>query len=127
MITADDSSLPTPINARTRRVPIPFRDKNGTAMVRVEVPGMGAAEIEREHFTHIVGALGLSDQWFSRRGGRHRYVAVATNTPGGFTPVAHLIVPHRPSRKHVRYRDHDPLNLRLDNLRIADTVAKSPG
>lgn len=99
-----------------RRTPTPARDPDGTPIVRVEVPGMGIAEIELEAFNRIM-ERGFSDQWFAHDNGRgSHYVAVAHPTQKSKTvPVAHLVV-QREGRRHVRFFDGNRLNLRKRNL-----------
>lgn len=98
------------------RAPSVFYDPDGTPMVRVPVPGLGNAEIEGSVFNALMDR-GVSDQWFKTCTGKgNSYVAVAIpEDTDKIITVARLIVT-TPARRHVRYVDGNPLNLRRRNL-----------
>jgi hypothetical protein len=98
------------------------RDRDGTAIVRIELPSGATAKTDADSYRALIEA-GVSPNWtFNLNGPRTTgYVRVsmtgANIRPGKLATVARLIM-QAPPGSVVHYRDGDRFNLRRDNLQV---------
>ena len=85
-------------------------------VVNVPTASGTLARIALSHFNYLM-AEGYSDQWWMHsNGGAHAYVRTTrAGNPRKTYTVARLIGGGAPGT-HIRYRDHNPLNLLFSNL-----------
>ena len=121
------------MSKRTTRRPELFNDPDGTCCVRVPLgDGHSFAELYADDYAALL-ARGVSGNWqitvpnrLSRKRARRYvqcHVTITPAEPGGrpwtALTVARLIV-DAPRGRKVTYRDDNTLNLRRDNLELAD-------
>ena len=99
----------------------------GITMEVVNVPTASGpvARIALADFNRLM-ALSYSDQWWMHdNGGTHAYVRTTrAGAPGRTYIVARVIGGGKPGT-HVRYRDHDPLNLLRSNLVAGEAAVQA--
>lgn len=94
------------------------------AVVNVLTPGGAVAQIDLEDFNPIMEG-GFSDQmWMHSNGREHSYLRTShPNFPNTTFTVARLILGGAQGN-HVRYRNHNPLDLRRSNLVVREGASK---
>lgn len=98
------------------------RDRDGTAIVRVELPNGDIAKTDAESFRALM-LTGVSPNWTFNLDGRREigYVRVPMSGEnarrGNLATVARLIM-QAPPGSIVHYLDRDHFNLRRDNLKV---------
>ncbi|MGO4728092.1 MULTISPECIES: hypothetical protein [unclassified Inquilinus] len=113
---------------RRRRVPDFGIDNRGRQIATVTLAnGAGKAVLDRADFDKLVTA-GISINWSLAQTGTasNRQPAVKVNVGGRMVAVARLIL-NAPARSQVRYSGRDRTDLRRDNIRLADTMARGEG
>lgn len=88
-------------------------DRDGTALVHMPLKGGAIAVIEAEDFDRLMDQ-GVTTQWRIHDDG-HGLGYVRVKTAKGLLMLARLIL-DTPAGKVIRYADHNPLNLRRENL-----------
>lgn len=104
-----------------RRPIIETTDTDGRAIVRVPLPNGQHAKLLRRHWEKLQ-RMGIGPNWYLNRAGTGQYY-VRTVVPAAFgwgnlAQVSRLIACPGKAGAIVRHIDHDPLNLRLDNLKV---------
>jgi hypothetical protein len=102
----------------TLRLPTHFTDENGRACVRVPLARctLSAILYAEDYDRLIVG--GISANWSFNYSGRNGHGYVRVKVPGANTIVVARLVAGASFKRAVRYRHGNPLDLRLDNLRM---------
>jgi hypothetical protein len=104
-----------------QRQPRRVVDKDGTALVHMPLKGGALAVIEAEDFDRLMSE-GITSQWRTHDDG-HGLAYVRVKTAKGLLMLARLIL-NTPPGKVIRYADHNPFNLRRENLVFDDGFSK---
>ncbi len=109
-----------------------FNDDDGTEVVRVGLRCGHSAVLDADDFYRLM-ALGVSPNWFLNLDGRGQFpyvracIPVANGWTGNLVTIARLIRPVPFRGLTVRYLDGCALNLRRQNIYMADRRSGAKG
>lgn len=96
-------------------------DHQGSGLVHLACKGGAVAVLDADDFDALMGR-GVTTQWHLHGDG-HGLFYVRAKMGGNLLMVSRLIL-DTPRGKVIRYADHNPLNLRRDNLVFGDGFSK---